>query len=187
MAGISNVYQDLKAKITEATASGFVHIWNNQLEQLADGDTYAFPFPCYFIEIQAPTPYDPIGQGYSVGELIVKIHIGHEEYDAGNGNYEENVNIFTLRDRVINKLNNYQPVACSSLMKIAEAQDFVHTNIYHYVIDFKCAFVDSKGSLDEQNEYTTGEIEEVIVNAVVDHSLPDKFDSTFDYTFNFFA
>ena len=187
MAGIADVYQDLKTKITEATTSGFVHIWNNQLEQLADGETYAFPFPCYFIEIQAPTPYDPIGRGYSTGELIIKIHIGHEEYDAGNGNYEENVNIFTLRDNIIKNLNSYQPIACSSLMKIAENQDYVHTNIYHYVIDFKCAFIDSKGSIDEQLTYTTGEIDNVEVDVIVDTSLPDKFDTTFDNSFNFFA
>jgi len=184
MAGISQVYQDLKAKISTATGSGFVHIWNNQLEQLAEGKTYAFPFPCYFIEVMPPTQYDPIGRGYATGELTIKIHIGHEEYDAFNGNYEENVNVFTLRDGIINALNSYQPIACSSLMKISETQDYVHTNIYHYVIEFKCAFIDSRGSIDEQLPFVDGSFSEIDINAFIDTSLANKFDLTFDNTFN---
>jgi hypothetical protein len=145
MAGIASVYSDLKAKIEAIGSFNFVHIWNNQLQQLEDGETYAYPFPNAFIEVTAPTNYNQLGGGYSQGDLIVRIHIGHEEYDAGSGNFEENVNVFTYRDLIIAALTNYQPISCSNLMKIAEEQDFVHTNIYHYTIDFVCSFVDDKG------------------------------------------
>jgi len=153
MAAIGDVYSSIIGRIRQTTNIPFVHIWNNQLEQLAEGKTYVFPFPNCFVEVTAPTEYAPLLLGYSVGDIIVRIHIGHEEYDAGNGNYEENTNVFLLRDMIINRLNNFQPTACSSLMKISEEQDYEHTNIYHYKIDFKCAFIDSKGSYDEQNSF----------------------------------
>jgi hypothetical protein len=185
MAGIAQVYSSLIGKIKEITSLGFVHIWNNQLQQLEDGDTYVFPFPNAFVEVIAPTNYDPIGQGYAVGELTVRIHIGHEEYDAGNGNFEENTNVFTYRDLIINKLNSFQPTACSLLMKVSETQDFVHTNIYHYIIDFKCSFVDSKGSLDEQKGYIIKQPRtNLIVNGQLVDNIIQNFDNTFDYTFN---
>jgi len=186
MAGISDVYSSLLGRIRSTTPIPFVHIWNNQLQQLEDGDTYVFPFPNAFVEVIAPTNYDPIGQGYATGELTVRIHIGHEEYDAGGGNYEENVNVFTYRDLIINKLNSFQPTACSSLMKVSETQDFVHTNVYHYIIEFRCAFIDSRGSYDEQHEFIDGVFTEIDINAVVDRvNLLDKFNDTFDYTFYF--
>jgi len=150
MAGIAIVYSDLITKIKNDVGLNFVHIWNNQLQQVADGETYVFPFPNAFVEISAPTQYDQLSSGYTQGNLIIRIHVGHEEYDAGNGNFEENVNVFTYRDAVIKSLNNFQPTSCSSMMKVSESQDYVHTNIYHYIIEFICSFVDSKGSKDEQ-------------------------------------
>lgn len=184
MAGVVSLYQSLLGRIREQIPDfKFVHIWNNQLTQLAEGETYVFPFPCCFIELLTPNDYMPIGRGYSVGDLIVRIHIGHEEYDAGEGNYEENINVFSYRDAVINKLNNFQPIATSSLMKSAEQQDYTHTNIYHYIVDFKCAFIDSRGSIDEQVQYTTGVIEDVVVEAEYVATLLPTFDETFDITF----
>jgi len=183
MAGINQVYSSLLSRIKTSTNLPFVHIWNNQLQQLADGDTYVFPFPNAFVEVTPPTSYDPIGRGYSTGELIVRIHIGHEEYDAGNGNYEENTNVFAYRDLIINKLNNFQPTACSSLMKISESQDFIHTNIYHYIVEFKCAFIDSRGSYEEQHDFTTGIITELEENALIVPTINRTFNYTFNNTF----
>lgn len=184
MAAISNVYADLINKIkTDAPEFKFVHIWNNQLDQLADGSTYTFPLPCCFIEVSAPTEYKPLLRGYSVSNLIVRIHIGHEEYDAYNGNFEENFNVFTFRDKIINILNNYQPVACSSMMKSSESQDYTHTNIYHYVVEFVTAFVDSKGSFEEQNALIDAVIEDIEVDAQIVANLELTFDNTFDNTF----
>ena len=169
------------------TAFQFVQIWNNQLDQLAEGTTYVFPFPCAFIEIISPSTWLPLGQGYSVGDIIIRIHIGHEEYDAGGGDFEQNVNVFTLRDAVITQLNNFQPTGCSSLMKVNESQDYMHTNLYHYYVDFKASFIDDRGCLDVQNPPATGVITELVENVVVDIvNLEDKFDETFDLTFNFY-
>jgi hypothetical protein len=145
MANLGALYTSLLNRVKEITQLQFVHIWNNQLQQLADGETYVYPFPCAFVEILTPADYLPLGGGFSVADITVRIHIGHEEYDAGGGNFEQNVNVFTYRDLVVNKLNLFQPTGASSLMRSAELQDYVHTNIYHYQIDFRTAFVDTAG------------------------------------------
>lgn len=184
MAGINDLFTDLLARVrTEIPEFKFVHIWNNQLEQLEDGLTYAFPFPNCFVEITSPNDYTPIGRGYSTGELVVRIHIGHEEYDAGGGNMEENRSVFSLRNKVVNKLNNYQPIATSSLMRVSEQQDYSHTNVYHYIVDFRCAFIDEWGGWEAQHETTTGVIEQIIIVEPVPF-IENVFDYTFDTTFN---
>ena len=157
MAGIASVFSSLITQIKTIGTFQFVHIWNNQLQQLIDGETYVFPFPNAFVEIIAPNDYLPLGQGYSATDIIIRIHIGHEEYDAGNGNFEENVNVFTYRDAIIKSLNSFQPTSCSSMMKVSEQQDYSHKNVYHYIVDFSCSFIDSKGSTDEQIPTSTVE------------------------------
>ena len=54
MAGISAVYTSIMDQIKTLGTFKFVHIWNNQIQQIEDGQTYAFPFPCCFIEIVGP-------------------------------------------------------------------------------------------------------------------------------------
>ena len=160
MANIAGFYTSLLNEVSAIGAFPFVRIWNNQLEQLEDGTTYAFPFPNAFVEVLVPADYLPLGGGYSISDVTVRIHIGHDEYDAGGGNFEQNVNVFSYRDQVISRLNGFQPTGGSSLMKSAELQDYAHTNVYHYIIDFKGSFIDSVGShIDEGVE---GSIEQIV-------------------------
>lgn len=73
-------------------------------------------------------------------------------------------------------------------MKGAEVQDYEHTNIYHYIVEFKTAFIDTVGSFDTQNPPETGTVTTLNENVVVDFvNLYDKFDFTFDNSFNFYG
>ena len=186
MAGISNLFSDLLARVsTTIPEFKFVRIWNNQLEQLEEGSTYSFPMPCCFVEILTANDYTPIGRGYGTGELVVRIHIGHEEYDSLEQTMEQNFNVFSLRNKVVNKLNNYQPIATSSLMRVSEQQDYTHNNIYHYIVDFRCAFIDSWGGWEAQHDTVTGII--YTLNEEMEIAPPFAagiFDNTFDYSFN---
>jgi hypothetical protein len=168
MANLTDLYNSLLAEVKEISAFKFVAIWNNQLEQLQDGLTYAFPFPNAFIEILTPTDYLPLGGGYSITDYTVRIHIGHEQYDAGGGNFEQNIEVFNYRDLVIAKLNGFQPTGGSSLMKNAEIQDYTHTNVYHYQIDFRGNFVDAIGNFIDKGDDVTGEITDVIFSPIGD-------------------
>jgi hypothetical protein len=142
----------------EAPNIPFVRIWNNQFQQLEDGETYAFPFPNVFFEIESPAAYNPLALNYSIADIKIRVHIGHEEYDAGNGLYEQNTNVFLLRNQIISILNNFQPSGCSSMMKVGEIQDYEHKNIYHYIVEFLCSFVDTAAV--DMNP-TTGVITEI--------------------------
>lgn len=167
MATIVNVYNDLIERVQDNAANfRFVRIWNNQLDQLADGDTYAFPFPNVFFEIEAPAQYNPLGQGFSVSDIKIRIHIGHEEYDAGSDLLEQNTNVFTLRNQIVNLFTNFQPSGCSSMMRVGGFPDYVHTNIYHDIVEFICSFVDDSGVATGGTE--EGVIEDIIFSPIDD-------------------
>lgn len=163
MATIGNIFSDCIARVVNnAPNIPFVRIWNNQLQQLADGETYVFPFPNVFFELETPAVFNPLGLGYSVSDVKIRVHIGHEEYDAGGGLYEQNTNVFQLRDQIIALFTNFQPTGCSSMMKVGEFQDYEHTNIYHYIVEFLCSFVDSSGV--NTGGTTEGEITDISFN-----------------------
>jgi hypothetical protein len=89
--------------------------------------------------------WEALSQGFSTADIGVKFHLVHEYYDDQAGNFEQDLVIFELRDSIIAAFNLYMPPGCGSLMKINEVQDFDHDNVYHYIVEFVCSFVDDKG------------------------------------------
>ena len=150
MAGIKQPILDILNRLqTIVNADGsnlYASLWSSQLKQYEQGQTYSFPFPCAFVEVAMPDSYDQLGCGITTSDVTFKIHLGAIELDAGDGTLEQNIAIFDFRDQVITLLAGYEPTACSGLMKVAEYQDETHTNVYHYIIDFKCSFIDDRGS-----------------------------------------
>ncbi len=154
MAGIKQPILDIKTRIAtlqvtngDGTTKGvYVNIWNNQLNYEVSGQLYDFPKPACFIEVINDVQYQQLGGGFQSADVGFRIHVVHEFYDAQDGDFEKNLPVFDLRDSLRALLCLYEPTACGPLVVVAEAQDYQHTNIYHYVIDFVCNFTDSKGS-----------------------------------------
>lgn len=180
MAGIKSPINDLLAKLatlkTNGSDSDFakIAIFNNQFEdsEIKDGAMiYSFPFPCVFVETLMPNNYNQLGMAITQSDVTFRIHIGQTEYDAQDGSMEQNLSIFDLRDKVIKLLTHYEPTACSRLMKTEEGQDYEHSNIYHYTIDFICAFVDDKGKKDTIIKLppTDYELNPIEVKTVINH------------------
>ena len=144
MAGIVDPINDLLAKI-ETGSIKFARVYNNQFQQMEEGTVESFPMPCAFVEVVSPNNYDQLGLGYTISDLVFRVHIGAVEYDSQSGTLEQNLSIFALRDEVISLLTYYELTRCSGLMKIAEQQDYTHTNVYHYIIDFTCSYFDEVG------------------------------------------
>lgn len=147
MAGIKAPIQDILNYI-ESNPSGtikYARVFNNQFQQMEDQSVETFPFPCAFVEVLNPANYLNIGVGITASDIVFRIHVGQVEYDATDGTMEQNLTIFDLRDEVITRLSNYEPTACSMLQKVGEQQDYQHTNVYVYVIDFVCHFIDDRG------------------------------------------
>lgn len=130
-------------------------IWNNQLRQEVHGELYNFPKPAVFLEVIPGAKYEQMGTGYQSADIGWRVHLVHEFYDAQDGTMEQDLEVFDLRDQIITKLSFYEATACGPLVKTGEDQDYDHTNVYHYMIDFICDFIDSKGSKDAQGVFIT--------------------------------
>lgn len=126
-----------------------VRVWNNQVQYMRDPNgakVESFPLPAFFPQITPDAVFEDIGQGYRGADLGIKIHIVHEYVDGGDGNFEQDLLIFGLRDLVIGYLTDVKLPGCGPLNSIGEGQEFDHDNVYHYTVDFVCNFTDSKGS-----------------------------------------
>lgn len=144
MSGIDSPVKDILAKVVTSSIK-YCRVWNNQFKYIEEKKIEAFSFPCAFVEVIMPNNYNQLGCGITQSDVTFRIHIGAVEFDAGDGTMEQNLSIFALRDEIIALLTNFQPTACSNLMHTGDGQDFEHTDIYHYTIDFICSFIDDKG------------------------------------------
>jgi hypothetical protein len=153
MAGIKAPIQDLLTKLSTIQVTNgdgntvplYARIWNNQLRENEKGKLYDFPKPCVFLEIINEAKYEEIGCGVQSCDLGIRIHLVHEFYNE-DGSFEQDLTIFDLRDKLVSTLSFYKPTACNPMIRTGETQDYEHTNLYHYIIDFITNFTDSKGS-----------------------------------------
>jgi len=143
MARLKDVFEDLLAKIAGSTTITYTRVWNNQVELQQEGGIYSFPSPAAFVEIASEK--EQLGLGFVGGDITVKVHIVHVQYDAGDGTFEQNYDVYALRDQVIQALTYYEPVGCSGMMLIDEQPDYNHNNVYHYTVSFICSFIDATG------------------------------------------
>lgn len=168
MAGITPIFQGLQSELTGKITvqngdykqvAPYCRIWNGQIYKEVDGKTYDFPKPALFVEIIPDIEYQPLGLQVSQADLGIRIHIVTESLDTGDGNFEQDLAIYDLRDKVISTLSGYLPPACSAMMLTAETPDYEHTNIFHHTVDFVCNFIDSTGSpyADGKGVYQTKE------------------------------
>jgi len=161
VSGILSPITDILAKLSSLnyannagqTPNLYARVWNGQVKQLQRGENYPYPLPAAFLEVVLPDDYSQLAEGITECDITFRIHLVDEELDAGDGTMDQNLVIFALRDAVIKLLTYYQPIACSNLQKVSEQQDYDHTNVYHYIIDFKCSFIDDRG--DQRQALTT--------------------------------
>lgn len=127
----------------------YSRVWNNQVEYEQTGQLQPFPKPAAFVEVLNNATYEEIGKGFASCDVVFRIHLVHEYYNL-DGTMEQDMAIFDLRDKLISHLNHYKPTACGLLVRMAEAQQYDHPNVYEYLVDFGCNFTDSKGSEYDQ-------------------------------------
>jgi hypothetical protein len=106
---------------------------------LEDGGSYSFPFPCAFVEI-GTDEFGQLGSNFQGIDIDVKIHIGNDYYNGAQ--FDDNLNIFALRDLAVKKLNMFKPTSSGNLVKVTETQDYNHSNVYHYILQYKTHYID---------------------------------------------
>ena len=131
----------------ESSSVQFVQMWNNQLESLKSADTeanimYSFSLPALLIEF-LNLETEQLGNGNQIyPNLIVRIHILHRLEDAGDGTMEQNLAVLDLRDAVQLTLQNFRPAMASEFIRQKQQMDYNHNNVYHYIMDYGCTYVD---------------------------------------------
>lgn len=154
MAGIVQPMMDICTLLRTITinngdgqaATPYVRVWNNQVRFEHEGQQTDFPKPAFFLEVVNDVQYEELGKGFQAADVGFRVHIVHEFMDAQDGTFEQDLDVFALRDKVRATLSLVEVTACGPLVVVREGQDYEHTNIYHYIIEFVCNFIDSKGS-----------------------------------------
>lgn len=141
---IKQSIQDMLTALTNTAQFNFVAVWNNHVERL-DGTGYSFNSPAAFVELENLTPMR-LATGVTSTDTIVRIHIVHYELAAADGTLDQNLNVFDYRDAVKVAFTGLKVTNFSALQYYAEQQDYDHSNVYHYIIEFIGNFVDTKGS-----------------------------------------
>jgi len=127
------------------TVKLYARIWNNQLGSERDGKIYDFPKPAAFVEFITPVSFQELGGNFGSADLGINIHLVHEFYNQ-DGTFEQDLQVFDLRDSIVRLLSQYKPTACGLMVKVSEQQDYDHDNLYHYIIGFVTNFTDSTSS-----------------------------------------
>ncbi len=169
MSGLKPVITDILDKLAtidvenqdNLTVPIYARIWNNQLDNLQEGQSYSWPRPAAFVEIVSPATFEVIGLGFRSADIGIRIHIEHDFYNS-EGTYSQDLTIFDLRDKIISAhnpdtniqsgLSQFCPTACGPLNCVSEYQDYNHGNLYHYICEFITNFTDSKGSVLDPND-----------------------------------
>lgn len=124
-----------------------VLVWNNQINRLKSGDGYAFQCPACFLEL-IPESTNQFLDNVTLTDYVGRFHIVDMELDAADeDSLDQNLNVFIYRDIVKSAIVGIQPPNCSTMFNVSEEQDYEHDDVYHYIIDFKFCFTDTKGSI----------------------------------------
>lgn len=123
-----------------------VRMWNDQIKQEKSGNGYLFEKPAAFLQL-LPGTSSQVGDNISMTDYIFRVHVVDMQLDAGDGlGMDQNLAVYSYRDLVVQAIAGFQPVNCSTLFIVDEQPDYEHDNVFHYTIDFKGNFTDTKGS-----------------------------------------
>lgn len=132
------VYNELKAKLSLIQGLKTIGLWNNQFER--ESEENAFLYPCCFIEFNNDGFVD-----YTLGvqhfDSIITLHLGFESYK------DEDTFILQLKQDVFKSVHTLQcGVSASKLLRVAERQNFDHSNVQDYQTDYKTTIKDADAS-----------------------------------------
>lgn len=186
--GIRKPLEGILTHLQSLDVLNFAAIYNGQFDMLDGSEMYSFPMPCAFIEVLNPAASLPLLGGFIQKDIVIRVHIGVDFYNDTNGMMEQNFVVFDVRDAVLRAMNGYKPENCSTLQMVGESQDYAHTNVYHYMVDFATTFIDTTCDEQETDDGTMIEVEGITleVNAEIQtfNFMQLNFIAGFDESFN---
>lgn len=163
---IKAVFNEIMVQGRTITDYEHVAVWNDQLNRMENAEGLSLPFPALYVEI-IPQEYNALALGVTSSDLSIRLHVCHQQLDAGDGTFDQNLDVFDLRDKTKIKFQLFKPSNCGSMIQVGEEQDYEHGNVYHYILEFKTHFIDTKGSPLDPTDGTWIEHEpptELVVN-----------------------
>lgn len=163
MTGIAQVYQDILSRIDNIIDSSgnkifnWRAVFNDQIKRTKDGSGYSFWMPAVFVEIKTHNE-GSIGDQLTYAEMDIIFHIVHNELDDAYGLLDQNTNVFQFRDYIKSNFSLFKPTNCGVFIWLGENQSFNHTNIYEYIVKYKCYYIDNLASptITGSEYYNTG-------------------------------
>lgn len=143
--GIADAITDIGTLLRELPGIATVRIWNNQVSYMRE-NKYTLIMPALLIEVVNGISWDQLGVGMLSADVGFRIHIVHEFLDDMEGNFEQDMAVFEIRDSVIQLLSAFAPSGCGDLNLTAEEQSYDHDNVYEYTLTFTANFIDSNAS-----------------------------------------
>lgn len=138
-----------------------VMLWNNQIERKIQGQGYVYSTPALFLEV-VPSQGGMIGNGTTAYDLVFNVHIESELYNVED-ELDKDIVVFDLRVKVLRKMNNFKPSACSPLFLQNETPDYNHTNTTHLILSFASHIVEDTASIDDSVDYTIETIDNPVI------------------------
>jgi hypothetical protein len=147
------LYIAVKTILEAVTGIKYVALWNNQFER--ENENVSFNYPCCFIEFDN-IGYSELLKGVQNVDMSVKIHLGFESYKT------EDLDILDLKQSIYQALHtlSFQDSngTTSKLLRRAETQNFDHTNIHEYILEFVCGGKDYSLQLEPKATVTVDDL-----------------------------
>ena len=144
--GLRNIYQIIENRLhTIIDENGderfkHYHTFNQQFKYLlgsqSENKDISIPFPACFIEVTV----DKIEEQSCMNQLwdcTLNLHIAHQLYNAQDGEFEQNWEVFDLVDKVHTSFQGFHPTEFGVFIDQGLKQDYDHGNLYHFINTYK--------------------------------------------------
>ena len=117
-------------------------VFNNNIKRMLDGKNYLpFNYPQCYVEVKFLNQKNLLDK-YNAMDADIIFHILDQQFDAGDGSYDQNFEIFTYRDAIVKAFQLYFAPNCGPMAYLNEDMNFNHTNLYEYIVRFRCHYID---------------------------------------------
>lgn len=140
----------LKDRISTVADILYIHKWNNQLAliiQDAHARSQMFSMPAVFIAFNT-SDIQQLGEGRQLFNVAFDLHILHWQVDTGDGNFEQNLDVYDLKDKVFQAVQKFQPgitdstVPVGSCIRVSEQEDNDHNGVYHFIQSYRTTWIE---------------------------------------------
>jgi len=136
-------FNEIQTQLNTALPNLYVRLFKNQFDELEDGDNYSFPFPCCFIEFINNEHIKMLGNGVQLYDpLIVRLHIGHLEYDSTDGQLDQNLNILGVKDQIFTILQKWKSTKSSIFVRTDEQMHVQHDQVSVFIQEYTTTLTD---------------------------------------------